>query len=103
MRAVLERNGDGETPVWITEMGWATSGVASRFTVDPATQAAYLRRAFRKLTERRQELRLAGLIWYSLRDSLAGAEWLHRSGLLEESGQAKPAWTEFVRFTGGSP
>ena len=102
-RELLEKEKDGKTRTWITEMGWATSGIESQFTVSHATQARYARSSLRKLTKQRKKLKLDGLIWYSLRDNLSGLEWLSRSGLLEENGLAKPAWAAFVRFTGGSP
>ncbi|MGH9335878.1 MAG: hypothetical protein ACRD21_19260, partial [Vicinamibacteria bacterium] len=102
-RELLVKLKDKKARLWITEMGWATSGIDSQFTVDYGTQARYARSSLKKLKKQRKKLKLDGVIWYSLRDNLSGLEWLSRSGLLEQSGIAKPAWAEFVRFTGGSP
>ncbi len=35
IRCVMRRNGDGRTPVWITELGWATGGGNEYFSTTP--------------------------------------------------------------------
>ena len=102
MRTVLERNNDAKTPVWITEMGWATSGDATPFTVDQGRQASNLAHVYSALLKNRNKFKVAGVIWYGLRDSTAASEWLYRTGLFEEGGSPKPAWFSMLGFTGGT-
>ena len=47
-RAIMEANGDGDKPVWVTEMGWLAWTADSRHdwqVVTPAAQADYILRA----------------------------------------------------------
>ena len=103
VRKILKANKDRRTPIWVTETGWATSGKKTRFTVSHARQAQYLERLFGALAAKAARLNVAGVIWYSLRDSNVGPDWIYRTGLFEASGSPKPAWQSFVKFTGGSP
>ena len=36
IRCVMRRRGDGRTPVWISELGWATGGDSDYFSTTPA-------------------------------------------------------------------
>lgn len=102
VRKVLKQNKDGRTPIWITEAGWASGGERSRFNVGPAGQAANLESLFSSLSAKSASLGIAGVIWYSLRDHVA-PDWIFNTGLFEANGSPKPAWSSFVRFTGGTP
>jgi hypothetical protein len=99
-RAIMDRNGDAEKPIWITELGWATGGDPSTVTVSEPVQADYLRRSLALATARRGSLRLAAMTWFSLEDQ-AGASWPERTGLWREDGSAKPSWQALVEATGG--
>lgn len=101
-RRILRSNKDGGTPIWITEMGWATSGTQTRFTTSTAGQAANLERSIGRMVAKSRRFRIAGVIWYSLRDSLAGSDWIFRTGLFEADGTPKPSWFSYLKFTGGT-
>ena len=46
-RKIMNRFKDRRTPIWITEIGWATGGSPpTPLTVSPQRQATYLRKAF---------------------------------------------------------
>jgi len=49
LREIMEARGDGDKPIWITELGWTTAGVGegSWLTVTPQQQADYLTGAWR--------------------------------------------------------
>jgi hypothetical protein len=100
-RAIMDRFGDRERPIWITEVGWASGGDPSGLTVGPARQAEYLRQTFEMAAEDRERLRIAGVIWYSLND-VPGSVWPAHCGLFELGGQPKPSWDAFVALTGGT-
>jgi hypothetical protein len=101
-RRVMRRHKDGKTPVWITELGWASSGIRTPVTVSPKKQARYLRQTFKKAAKTRKRRHIAGVFWFCFQD-LKPKFWIYRTGLLTKSGKAKPSWKAFVRFTGGRP
>jgi polysaccharide biosynthesis protein PslG len=101
-RKVMARHKDRKKKIWITEVGWASSGRPSPFTVKPNTQAKYLRKTFGKAAHKRGKLHIAGLIWFSFKDETPTV-WIYRTGLFTVNGSAKPSWRSFVKFTGGRP
>ena len=101
-RRIMAQFKDKKAKLWITEVGWATGGVATALTVSPQRQATYLRKTFNKLAKNRGRMRIAGVVWYSWRD-LPGGIWFNHTGLFTETLDPKPAWNAFVGLTGGSP
>jgi hypothetical protein len=84
-----------DAPIWITEVGWASGGPASPFTVGPNGQAERIRAALETLFRRRKELGLHGVIYFNWRDAPVyegGGDFfgLH-TGLLDIDGDPKPA------------
>jgi polysaccharide biosynthesis protein PslG len=67
VRQLMERNGDGRTPVWATEMGWNVnppSFAEQRFgRVTPSLQARYTARAFNRAAEQWPWMQLM-YVWY---------------------------------------
>jgi hypothetical protein len=100
-RGVMRRFGDSETPIWITEVGWASGGAPSGLTVGPERQAEYLRRTFELAAVQRDRLGISGVVWYSLTDT-PGPFWPGHCGLFRLDGDPKPSWDAFVGLTGGS-
>jgi hypothetical protein len=104
-RRIMLQNGDGTAPIWITEMGWATSGPRSAFTVSPAKQRRYLVSAWDTMLACRSRWNLQHVLWFSLQD-YTGADgsqpnyWGYHDGLIEADGVPKPAYSTFVRFLG---
>jgi hypothetical protein len=107
VRAFMDRRGDGATPIWVTEIGWASGGPRSPFTTSPRGQAARLQRLLRALIAARLRLHLASVIVFGLQDRAYDPSekpwWGPRVGLFDIAGRPKPAWATFVRFTGGRP
>ena len=106
VRALMDRRGDRGTPIWVTEIGWAT-GARSPFSTTRRGQAAKLHRTFQTLIAARGRLRLERLSVFSLQDRpYLDSEkpwWGPRTGLFDMAGRPKPAWRAFVGFTGGRP
>ncbi len=101
-RKVMSRHKDSKKKIWITEVGWASSGRPSPFTVKPNIQAKYLRQTFRMAARKRGKLHIAGVIWFSFKDQTPTV-WIYRTGLFTTNGTPKPSWRSFVHFTGGRP
>jgi hypothetical protein len=104
VRRLTRKHHDGGAPIWVTELGWASSGTPSRYTTSPEGQAANLQASFGILQANAARFGIAGVLWYSLVDgSATNAYWLNRTGLFEPNGTPKPSWFSFVGFTGGQP
>ena len=101
IRQVMRRRGDGRTPIWISELGWATGGENQYFSTTPAGQARRLTSAFRFVVRNRARFGVSRLIWFSWSDRVgpAGRGWEFYCGLFTTNGQPKPAWAAFRRFT----
>jgi hypothetical protein len=100
-RRIMARFRDKSSPIWVTEIGWATGGLRTPLTVGSRRQASYVRKTFGLLAKNRRRLGIAGVIWYSWRD-LPGGIWFNHTGLFTQGNAPKPAWKAFVRLTGGS-
>ena len=106
LRREMRAAHDQRVGLWITELGWASGGAPSPLNKGPRGQAARLHEAFKYFIDRRTQLHVKAVDWYSWRDNEdpdAGlCEWCPESGLLEEDYTAKPSLAAFTRFTGGS-
>jgi hypothetical protein len=101
LRNVMDRSGDHDASIWISEVGWASAGQPSGLTVGPERQAEYVTRTFELAARDRERLGLDGVIWYSLNDT-PGPLWPGHCGLFTLDGSAKPSWDAFVELTGGT-
>jgi hypothetical protein len=101
LRDVMDRSGDPDGRIWISEVGWASGGEPSGLTVGPDRQAQYLTQTLELMAQNRERLGLDGVIWYSLNDVL-GSVWPAHCGLFTLDGEAKPSWRAFVALTGGA-
>ena len=101
LRSLLDREGDHDKPIWITEVGWASGGAPSGLTVGPARQADYLTQIFRLARAEGDPLGIAGVVWYSLTDT-PGPLWPGHCGLFDLNGDPTPAWRALTDLTGRS-
>jgi hypothetical protein len=88
-------------PIWITEVGWASGGPASPFTVGDKGQAHRIDELFAGLARRRRSLGVRGIVYFGWKDArpfLGGHDFfgLH-TGLLRLDGRPKPALAAFTR------
>jgi polysaccharide biosynthesis protein PslG len=100
-RRITERFGDPDVPIWVTEVGWASRGVPPGLVVGPAGQANYVTQTFELAAAQRDRLGIAGVIWYSLKDT-PGPIWVGHCGLFRLDGSPKPAWEAFAEVADGS-
>jgi hypothetical protein len=101
LRSLMNRSGDPDKPIWITEVGWASTGTRPGLIVGPTRQADYVRQTFQLALAARDRLRIAGVVWYSLSDT-PGPLWVGHCGLFRLDGSAKPAWEAFTKVAGGN-
>jgi len=87
---VMEKNGDGQKPLWITETGLGTGN-----SVTEQTQAEHLTGIYGEMANIPQ---VKAIYWFLLRDmdkSVCGGE--DSMGLISTTGRRKPAFEAFVK------
>jgi hypothetical protein len=102
---VMNANGDGGKPIWMTELGWSSTGGAlnsctrGEWTgkkpdgVTEANQAAYLTKAYSCLAN---DPYVTNADWFTLRDTTGIApDELNHYGLLHTDGSPKPSMSAF--------
>jgi hypothetical protein len=100
----MQQAGDGQTGLWITEIGWASAGVEHPLNRGPKGQAKRLRQSFKYFTRLRGRLGIQTVDWYAWRDANSSAgvcEWCPKAGLFTKTLVPKPSWDAFTSFTGG--
>jgi hypothetical protein len=106
VRNVLTKAGDGVENLWITELGWSSEppvGPSNVFAVGQSGQARELKGAFTLLGQDKAKFRLSHVYWFSVDDALETCNFCNGSGLFKKGFIPKKSWTEFVKFTGGTP
>ena len=102
LRRIMRRNGDGATPLYVTELGWGSKSGPTRWQRGIWGQAEQLTRAFQMLSARRIEWNVAGAWWFTWSDDGGSCSFCRSAGLLNSAGEAKPSWYRFVEWTGGN-
>lgn len=101
-RRVMRRAGDGRSKLFISELGWASSGPKHRFRVGARGQARRIYSTIRWVARHRRGAHLRGIMYFQWRDQQPYAPnfknmWGLHTGLLGPSGRAKPALRAFRR------
>jgi hypothetical protein len=99
VRKIMKRRRD-RSRIWVTEIGWATQGPKSRFTVTPRRQAELIRQTFDKAAKQRRRLGIRGVVYFNWQDSepYEGFHdfWGLHTGLLDSEGVPKPGLGAFA-------
>lgn len=106
VRDVLTAAGDGTKSMWITELGWSSEppqGPSNVFAVGQSGQARELKGAFTLLSQDAARFRLRHVYWFSVDDAAETCNFCNGSGLFKKGFVPKKSWTEFTKFTGGTP
>lgn len=97
----LLRSHGMHAPIWVTEVGWASGGPPSDFTVGLEGQATRVTTTLRALSRERRRLGLRGVIYFDWRDAIPAATrqdyWGFHTGLLDVGARPKPALYAFRR------
>ena len=90
-RVVLRDHGAGQTPLWITEIGWGSAGPRGHPLIKSARgQNRALRDTFEMVLAERERLGIARLLWYQWKDG--GDDlclWCETSGLVDRASAPK--------------
>jgi hypothetical protein len=106
LRGVMTREGDAAKSLWVTELGWSSEppqGPSNVFAVGVAGQARELKGAFTLLKADAAKFRLKRVYWFSVDDAPETCNFCNGSGLFKKGFVPKKSWTEFTKFTGGTP
>jgi Beta-galactosidase len=102
LRAVVRRNGDARTGLYLTEIGWGSQRNPRRvaFEVGLREQARELRGAYRYLIGNQRRLNLEQVHWFTWKDAAGQCSFCDSTGLFRRGARfkPKPAWHAFVRF-----
>jgi hypothetical protein len=104
IRKTLKKKKDKGKELWLTELGYG-SKKKGRLGVGKKKQAKLLKGSFKLLLKNRGKWKIGGVLWYTWRDlpkNEAPCDWCATAGLFNTAGsKSKPAWKQFVKFTGG--
>ncbi len=108
VRSILAANKDAAKGLWITELGWSSqpppaNPLQNIFAKGVKGQAQQLRGAFTLLSAKAAKWHLKRVYWFSVDDQVGACNFCDGSGLFGEGFVAKPSWTEFTKFAGGTP
>jgi hypothetical protein len=106
LRGVMTREGDAAKGLWVTELGWSSEppqGPSNVFAVGQSGQARELKGAFSLLSQDAAKFRLRHVYWFSVDDAPETCNFCNGSGLFKKGFVGKKSWTEFTKFTGGTP
>jgi hypothetical protein len=94
---------DDDATMWITEVGWASSGPDVPLNRGEDGQAERLTAAFDLFLNRRESWKIQVVTWYAWRDTIEPVcDWCAGAGLFPADAlEPKPAWEAFVSLTGG--
>jgi len=102
-RGAQERNHDGRTPLWMTELGWG-SGKRSQSHLNRGLkgQKRMLNSSFRLIVHNRKRWNIGRLFWFSWRDggtyATGSCDFCASAGLLDADAHRKPAFYAYRRF-----
>ena len=95
VRALMERNGDGDKEIWFTEFGWSAHADAAGDPewlrgVTPQQQADFLVRTLDEVATRYPYV--TAVFWYNERNRITGHPHLDNFGLMDRSLAPRPVY-----------
>jgi hypothetical protein len=103
-RRVMNEHSDGQTPLWVTEIGWG-SNPPDQFGINKGLegQERLLRRSYQLILNNRRAWNVQRLFWYFWRDPAShepgSCSFCSSAGLLRYDRTRKPAYHTFRGFT----
>jgi hypothetical protein len=99
----MKAAGDKKADLWVTEIGAGSATGGNPLNRGKSGQAKILKDSYKYFAKQRNKLNIPTVIWFSWMDSTVSiCDWCETSGLLTLSGQEKPAFRAFTKFTRGS-
>jgi polysaccharide biosynthesis protein PslG len=106
VRRVMNRYGDSQTPVWLTEFGYGSASFNHHLNFGVHGQARMMSKSFNLLLRMRRSWHVSGVIWYDWRDPPQGnpdCSFCSSAGVLNPDYSPKPAFRVWEHFTGVAP
>lgn len=104
IRRELDAAGMARTPIWLTEIGWASGGPPSSFTVGASLQARFVLGTITALARNARTENIRGVVYFDWRDAppYAGGQdfWGLHTGLLARDGAGKLALSAYYQAAG---
>jgi hypothetical protein len=102
IRALMRKFKDRRAGVWVTEVGWGTSGPRNRFNIGAKRQATEIKRLLTGLHRVKRKYKVRGVVYYGWRDKAPYPPrykdmWGLHTGLFTLNGKAKPGYRAFAR------
>jgi hypothetical protein len=101
LRRIMRVHHDGDTPIYVTELGWGSSSGPTRWQRGLQGQAEQLSKSFALLSANRLRWGVAGAWWFTWTDEGGSCSFCGSAGLLTAKREAKPSWYRFNAWTGG--
>ena len=102
-RDALDRAGERDVSIRITEVGWADNGPDSKFTVSSSRQAELVAELYRRTAAVAEAMKLRGVVYYGWRDvkPYPGGKdfWGLHTGLMTLANERKPALRAYTEAT----
>ncbi len=97
-----------DVPMWATEIGWGSNpNGGNDLSKTPEEQASLLSESIGDLSDKRDELGIDGVVWYTWHDStekgVGSCGWCASAGLVDADRDSKPSWIAMTDLTGGNP
>jgi hypothetical protein len=88
---LMQQQGDGNKPIWVTEFGFSDCTAASALCVSDASQATYMAGSYRLLSHLPY---VAVALGYNVRDTQnAPSDWNYNFGFVHADWSTKPVFT----------
>ena len=102
-RKVIKQAGDSGAGMYVTEVGAGSASGGNSLNRGTKGQASLLKEIYKYFTKKRRSFNVEQVDWFSWQDSAQSiCSWCASSGLLTESGKAKPSYKAFTKLTGGN-
>jgi hypothetical protein len=101
IRGIMNKFGDSDASLWVTELGWSDVGPGSPFRVGKSGQAKRIKQAIAAMKGAEASLKLRGFFYFAWKDGkpYSGGKdfWGLHTGLLRKNGSSKPAFAAFKK------
>jgi exo-beta-1,3-glucanase (GH17 family) len=101
IRGIMAKNGDIESSIWVTELGWSDVGPGSPFRAGKSGQAKRIKQGIAALKRSEASLKLRGFFYFAWKDGAVyrgGKDfWGLHTGLLRKNGSRKSAFAAFKK------
>ena len=103
-RKAMDKAGDKKANIAVTELGYASGCPTCKknnqppvVVKDEKAQSKALTDSFKSLKKKSSKLNLSSIIWFTWRDGAGPCDFCFTSGLVDENGNPKPAYSAYKK------